>query len=148
MDISNKRITLNFNNKTFDVPIITDQEIDFDLSECLKLLNSDELFNYLYSYHIKMFEDINIDAYFNGKTIKSGNDLKNSISKISQIAYYNNVIYICGEYWCDPEHGFSIKFPNGKFTKSKYPSYNYDRDEGQDAQYIPNCTLLGQFSDY
>lgn len=148
MEESNKLITVNFNNETYNVPLISDQKIDIDLNECLNLLNSYELFDYLYSYHIEMFEDINSDIYFNGKTIKSGIDLINSITEITQIAYYNKVIYICGEYWCDPEHGFSIKFPNGKFIKSKYNSYDYNRDEGKDVKYKPICTLLGQSSDY
>lgn len=148
MDELKKIITFYFNNKTFKVQIISDQEVDIDLTECLKLLNNDELFDYLYSYHIKMFEEINNDAYFNGKTIKSGKDLINSITEISQIVYYNNVVYICGEYWCDPEHGFSIKLPNAHFIKSKYNSYDYNRDEGKTVKYIPICTVLGQFSDY
>lgn len=143
-----KFVTVNFNNKTFNVKIISDGEIDIDLDECLKLLNNDELFEYLYNYHIKMFEEINSDKYFNGKTIKSGKDLKNSIEQISLIAYYKKVIYICGEYWCDPEHGFSIKFPNGKFIKSIYDFFDYNRDEGKDVAYIPICTILGQFLDY
>ena len=143
-----KFITVSFNKKIFNVKIISDQEIYIDLNECLNLLNNDDLFEYLYNYHIKMFEEINNDKYFNGKTIKSGKDLKNSIEQISQIAYHNNVLYICGEYWCDPEHGFSIKFPNGKFIKSKNAFYDYNRDEGKDVNYIPSCTLLGQFSDF
>ena len=34
----------------------------------------------------EMFDEINGDPYFGGKTIKSGNDLKNSIEEIKRIA--------------------------------------------------------------
>lgn len=141
-------INIEFNGKNYNLKIEGEQETNIDISKCLDTLNNDELFDYLYKYHIDMFNNINGDSYFEGKKIKSGKDLKNSIEQIKVISCKNGVIYVCGEYWCDPEHGFSIKFPQGKFIKSKYDTFNYNRDEGKDSGYIPICTLLGQFSDY
>ena len=146
--MNEKIISLEFNNKTFTVKMESDKKIDVNLDDVLKVLYSEELFDYLYDYHKEMFDEINNDSYFAGKTINSGEDLKNSIEEIKLIAYFNGVIYICGEYWCDPEHGFSIKLPNGKFIKSKYNKYDYSRDEGEKARYTITCTLLGQYSDY
>lgn len=148
MESLEKSVSVKFNNKVFNVRIERDKGIDVNLDSVLKILDSNELYDYLYNYHKKEFEEINNDSYFNGKTIKSGMDLKNSIEEIKLIAYYDNVIYVCGEYWCDPEHGFSIKFPNGEFVKSKFDSFDYDRDEGKESDYKISCTLLGQYSDY
>ena len=148
MESLEKSVSVKFNNKVFNVRIERDKEIDVNLDSVLKILDSNELYDYLYNYHKKKFEEINNDSYFNGKTIKSGMDLKNSIEEIKLIAYYDNVIYVCGEYWCDPEHGFSIKFPNGEFVKSKFDSFDYARDEGKESDYKISCTLLGQYSDY
>ena len=138
-------VKIFFNGKEYNVKV--DNEEGIDINECITALNNDELFNYLYNYQIDFFNDINTDPYFDGKTIKSGEDLKNSIEEISLISCRDGVIYICGEYWCDPEHGFSIKFPGGKFVKSEHNTYNYNRDEGKYAKYIPVCTLLGLYSD-
>lgn len=140
-----KSMTVEFNNKLYNVKLNSDKEIDVNVDDCLKILNNEELFDYLYNYHLALFDEINNDSYFNGKTIKSGQDLKNSIEEIKSIAYFEGIVYICGEYWCDPEHGFSISFPNGKFVKSKYDSYDYDRDKGEENEYVPVCTLLGQY---
>jgi len=145
---TNDIVNVQFNGKDYNLRIDSETGIDVDISECLKALDSDELFNYLYRYHIHMFNEINSDPYYEGKTVKSGKDLKESIKKIKIIACKKGVVYICGEYWCDPEHGFSIKFPGGKFVKSKYDVFDFDRDEGKDASYIPKCTVLGHFSDY
>ena len=138
---------IEFNGKKYEVNLENIEENNINLEECLTALNNDELFDYLYNYQIKMFEEINNEPYFEGKTIKSGKDLKNSIESIDLISYNNEVIYVCGEYWCDPEHGFSIAFPKGKFIKSQYSNYEYDRDQGETVDYIPVCTVLGQFSD-
>ena len=148
MEKSENNISIEFNNRTFNAKIENDKEIDINLDNIIKILNSSELYDYLFNYHKKMFDEINNDSYFDGKTIKSGRDLKNSIEDIKLVAYFNEVIYICGEYWCDPEHGFSIKFPNGEFIKSKYDSFDYNRDEGKETGYKISCTLLGQYSDY
>ena len=144
----NDIVNVKVNGKNYNLTVDSDNDINIDINKCLNALASDELFDYLYKYHIEMFKEINGDTYFKGKTIKSGEDLKKAIEKIKVIGYKDGVIYICGEYWCDPEHGFSIKFPGGKFIKSKYDNFNYDRDEGKDVDYIPNCTILGQYSDY
>ena len=144
-------IKLEFNGKIYNLRVDDKDDkddIDVDINDCLIALNNNELFDYLYKYHKNMFDEINNDPYFDGKTIKSGEDLKNSIQDLKVIAYKKGVVYICGEYWCDPEHGFSIKFPNGKFIKSEYDSFDYNRDEGKDANYTPKCTILGQYSDY
>ena len=138
---------LEFNGMVYNVKMKLDDN-NIDLKECLNALNSDELFDYLYKYHIKLFNEINEDSYYEGKTIKSGEDLKNSIESITTIAVSDGVIYICGEYWCDPEHGFSITFPKGKFVKSKHKEYEYNQDQGKDVDYIPICTILGQDCDY
>lgn len=140
-------VLINFNGKDYALKVSGEISTD-NLNECLNYLNSDELFDYLYKYHKDMFDEINNNPYYDGDTINSGLDLKNSIEQLKVIACVNDVIYICGEYWCDPEHGFSIKFPGGKFIKSKYDTFDYDRDVGKDANFIPVCTILGQFTDY
>ena len=82
-------------------------------------LNNNEVWEYLYEENKDWFEkEINNDPYYKGKKIESGKDLKTSIEKISAIGQYKNIVYVAGEYWVDDEHGFSISFPNGKFTKS------------------------------
>lgn len=141
-------MVLDFNGKKHNVQIELNDNNDSILSECLNALNTDELFNYLYNYHIELFNEINEDPYYDGKTIKSGEDLKNSIDCIEKIICSNEVIYVCGEYWCDPEHGFSITFPKGKFVKSKYDKFEYNRDKGKDVDYVPVCTILGEYTDY
>ena len=143
-------IEIKFNNNRFNVKIKTSGDNDnVDLlskvDSCVKALNSSDLWNYLYKYHIKLFQDINSDSYFDNKKIKSGSDLKKSIEEIKVIMIRKDCIYIAGEYWCDPEHGFSICFPKGKFIKSKYDTYDYNRDEGKDAKYIPQVTVLGGY---
>lgn len=135
-------VDLKFDGKKYSLRVArVDNEngIDIDISECLDAMDEDDLFDYLYGYHI---------SYFDGTEIKSGKDLKKSIEEIKVIAYVRGVIYICGEYWYDPEHGFSIKFPRGKFIKSEHDTYDYQRDEGKDVNFIPQCTILGQYSDY
>ncbi len=136
---------IKFNGKEYNVDIEFCENVDIE--KCVDILNSDELFDYLYAYHIDMFNEINEDPYYNGKTVKSGKDLKNSIEKISLIKSKNGVVYICGEYWCDDEHGFSIKLPNGEFVKSQYSTFDFSRDQGKEVNYKPICTLLGQYSD-
>ena len=147
-----KFINIKLNENEYNVPllnsnneIITGEDYDLDLTEILDVLNGDELYDYLYRYQINKFEDINRNSdLFDGKKINSGDDLKQSIQNIKQLVYSNGVVYVCGEYWCDPEHGFSIKFPNAKFIKSGYNLYDYDRDES----FITVCTLIGEYSDY
>ena len=122
--------------------------IDSKISQIIKIFSTNKgLYNYLYKNHIKLFNEINNDPYFEGKKIKSGNDLIKAIQEndgknIIDIFYdkRNNVYYICGEYWCDPEHGFSICFPDGKFIQSKSTDY---KDWYKD--YVPVATILGQY---
>ena len=144
----NDIVKVNFNGNEYDLRVDSTKGINVDISECLKAIDSDELYEYLYQYQKHMFDEINGDPFFEGKTIKSGNDLKNAIEELKVIACKRDVVYICGEYWCDPEHGFSIKFPNGKFVKSEFETYEYNRDEGAAANYTPKCTVLGLYSDY
>ena len=138
---------IEFNGTKYNVQLELENFKEYDLDNCLKTLNTDELFNYLYNYHNNFFNEINEDPYFEGKKIESGKDLKNSIESIEIITIKDDVIYICGEYWCDPEHGFSIAFPKGNFIKSQYNFFEYNRDVGLDVDYIPCCTVLGESSD-
>lgn len=92
----NKFIDIEFNSKTYNVEVDNDKGMVFNIDECIKKLNSNELFDYLYNYHIDMFNEINNDPYFKGKTIKCGEDLKNSIEEIKLISCENGVMYICG----------------------------------------------------
>lgn len=129
-----KIINFEFNGKNNEIELddsIKDEMLE-KVENCLLLMNNIELFDYLYMSSKEMFEYINDDPYFNGKTIKSGEDLKNSIEEIKLIAYKDNTYYICGEYWCDDEHGFSISFPDGNFIKEN----------------SSNSTFLGNFDDY
>jgi hypothetical protein len=107
-----------------------------------KVCNSKELWSYLYSTSKSWIEDVNDDPYFKGKTCKSTKDLIDAVEKINYIGISQNAIWVCGEYWIDPEHGFSIAFPNGKFVRSasdKSPSY--------DSKYNVTSTGLGQYGD-
>jgi hypothetical protein len=87
------------------------------------------LYDYLYTRNKSFFEDINEEPYLGGKTINCGKDLINAIE--TKYKFYCGaamekskdgkevpVIFFNGEYWCEPEHGFSISFPNGKIVKS------------------------------
>ena len=111
----------------------------------VKLIEGKELWDYLYKLHEDMFYEINEDPYFDGKTIKSGKDLKNAIDTRYKITIfideYDECVYFCGEYWCDEEHGFCVTFPDGKFVKAKEGK----KKKGKD--YSPYYTYLGQFAD-
>ena len=76
-----KIINFEFNGKNNEIELddsIKDEMLE-KVENCLLLMNNFELFDYLYMSSKEMFEYINDDPYFNGKTIKSGEDLKNSI---------------------------------------------------------------------
>lgn len=111
------------------------------IKSALKAFCSAGLYNYLVKANSSWMDEINSDPYFQGKTCKSGKDLIDAIkndptnaNKGFAVFVKENDgvlnIFIGGEYWLDPEHGFSINFPNGKFTKcpneksiSGYPKY-------------------------
>lgn len=122
--------------------------IDSKIEQVLKIFSTNKgLYNYLYKIHNKLFNEINNDSYFDGKKIKSGNDLIKAIQdnngkNIIDIYFdkRNNVYYICGEYWCDDEHGYSICFPGGRFVQAKSIDY---KDWYKD--YVPVATILGQY---
>ena len=122
--------------------------IDSKIEQVLKIFSTNKgLYNYLYKIHNKLFNEINNDPYFDGKKIKSGNDLIKAIQdnngkNIIDIYFdkRNNVYYICGEYWCDDEHGYSICFPGGRFVQAKSTDY---KDWYKD--YVPVATILGQY---
>ena len=75
----NDIVKVNFNGNEYDLRVDSTKGINVDISECLKAIDSDELYEYLYQYQKHMFDEINGDPFFEGKTIKSGNDLKNAI---------------------------------------------------------------------
>ena len=60
--MNEKIISLEFNNKTFTVKMESDKKIDVNLDDVLKVLYSEELFDYLYDYHKEMFDEINNDS--------------------------------------------------------------------------------------
>ena len=115
----------------------------------LKTICNASLYNYLYNLDKDFYEkEINEDPYFNGKKIKSGEDLKNALKEqITHkntnifISNYHNAIYFCGEYFIDDEHGYSIVFPKGNLIKGK------PGDSKLDKQYKPLITYIGQYSD-
>jgi hypothetical protein len=122
--------------------------IDSKIEQVLKIFSTNKgLYNYLYKIHNKLFNEINNDPYFDGKKIKSGNVLIKAIQdndgkNITDIYFDKiyNVYYICGEYWCDDEHGYSIRFPSGRFVQAKSTD---SKDWYKD--YVPIATILGQY---
>lgn len=117
----------------------------------LKTICNPSLYDYLYKINSNYFEgEINDDSYYDGKTIKSGKDLRDSIDITHRntaiiISDKHNVIYFCGEYWPDEEHGFSIAFPKGNFVK--HPQSSQVRKDYYDEHHNPKYTFLGQWSD-
>ena len=109
------------------------------VKSAIKAFCSTGLYNYLVKINSVMMDEINNDPYYKEKTCKSGKDLidaiKNDSTNINKgfkifIKDYDGIlnIFIAGEYWLDPEHGFSINFPNGKVVKydgkDKFPKFN------------------------
>lgn len=113
------------------------------VNNILKIVGSNKsLYDYLYKENKDMFEEINDDPYFKGKKINNGMDLINAMTEDLKYTMYisRGCVYFCGEYWVDPEHGFSIYFPRGKFIKAIQKKYIGDN-------YVPIATTIGQFSD-
>ena len=147
---------VNFFGTKVTIPVIKsdDEEKISDkllskVDNAIKYITTPALYNYLVKLHSKMFDEISNDDYFDGKSIKSGNDLIEAIKE--QIKHKNtmifvseryNTIFLCGEYWCDDEHGYSISFPGGKFIKANSLDNAFNKD------YEPVATALGQYSSY
>jgi hypothetical protein len=140
-------IGINFFGKPMKVKVhIDERDKDSALINTFDRLlksvgSSNQLWGYLYNQRKKMFDEVNKDPYYDGKTCKSGKDLINSVGRIDYIGISRDIVYICGEYWIDDEHGFSISFPNGKFVRLK------DGEKLYDTRYIPIGTVLGQYAD-
>lgn len=154
------RVKIKINSISISVPVKMDEdynkkddpEVKKRLDEMykrvpsiVKLIEGDALWNYLYNSEKDYYEsEINNDPYFDGKTIKSGKDLKNSIKTEYKMAIiidnYYDCTYFCGEYWVDPEHGFAITFPHGKFIKAQNRKY-------RDKNWKPIATYIGQFDE-
>ena len=123
--------------------IAADDKLLAKVDNVLKVVCSKELYENWYKEKDDIFEEINDDPYFKGKKIKNANDLikalKEEITNKNTRVYintYRKTIYFCGEYWCDPEHGYSISFPDGEYVKSK----GYNSSKGP-------VTYFGQYSD-
>lgn len=111
-----------------------DKQLLGSIHSCLSIMNSMDLWKYLYKIQRKAWDDISNDEYFNGKKITSPNDLKKSIDNVVYIDIIRGTIEIYCTCWWDEEHGCKINFPDGKFVKSKYDSFEYQRDK--DTTYI------------
>ena len=154
----NGTIDGSFNGKKFTAKIKTDNpdsKLMSKVQSVIKTVGSISLYNYLYESDKNFYRDeVNTDSYYDGKKIESGKDLMNSIEinhKNSTIFVNDrrNTIYFCGEYWVDPEHGFSITFPGGKFVKADKALYGelQLRKERYDSHWIPQFTFMGLYSD-
>lgn len=110
----------------------------------VKLIEGTELWGHLYKLQKDYYDDINDDPYFEGRKVKSGKDLKNSIDTKYKVEIYidayRNCVYFCGDYWCDPEHGFAVTFPDGKFIKKK-------DGKPKENKYFPYYTYLGSYDE-
>lgn len=146
-----KYITFPFNSRKYKCKVYIDEhtkeeEIMKKVNAFIKTnpLNNPALWEHLYESNLGFFEDVNDDPYFDGKKILSAVDLKKSISDINLVCVdlKENNFYVCGEWWCEPEHGFSINFPNGKFKP--YHGKDYLRDS---VCHREKATFLGQHSD-
>ena len=117
------------------------------VNKLAKLVTDISLYNYLYNHDKEWYtEEINDDPYYDGKKINSGMDLMKSIdwghkNTMFMVDPKTKVIYFCGEYWVDEEHGFSIYFPNGKFVKGK------PGERVVDEHWVPIYTGMGQYAD-
>lgn len=118
------------------------------INNALKIFSTDKsLWNYLYSISKKWIDEANNDPYFNGKKCKNGNDLIQAIKDDNEILHIHvkikneiPTIYICGDFWLDDEHGFSVNFINGEFIKCKGNKITYNN-------YTPTCTVLGSYDE-
>jgi hypothetical protein len=145
-DVDSREI--NFDGIKTTIPIKTDNpdsKLLDKVDSVLKTVCSPSLYNYLYKMEKRYYEDeVNTDPYYDGKKIQSGKDLMNACKE--QITHKNtkifindrrNMIYFCGEYWCDEEHGYCITFPGGKFVKGNESSNKYNS----------KITRMGLYSD-
>ena len=145
----NGTIDGSFNGKKFTAKIETDNpdsKLMSKVQSIIKTVSSISLYNYLYNLDKDFYnKEINNDSYYDGKKIESGKDLMNSIeiNHKNTTIFVNdrrNIIYFCGEYWVDDEHGFSISFPGGKFIKGASNQKKYD------SHWNPQFTFMGEYS--
>lgn len=146
-----KEIPVNIFGNKINLKIKCDEKLNKKLESkidnVIKYISAKSLYNYLYNLNKNYYDsEINSDPYYDGKTIKSGTDLLKSIDFNHKnttlfLDSDRNCIYFCGEYWVDPEHGFSIVFPNGNFIKGE------GKDKKYDSKYNPLFTFMGQYSD-
>lgn len=116
----------------------------------------------LYGYLYKAAEEEYGDYYWRqsddeeeGKFCKSGADLLDAIKEDIKrygakliVQDYYNTLAICGEYWIDEEHGFSISFPQGKFVKKDSPESKEILKANDNDRYTPYYTKIGHHSDF
>lgn len=109
-----------------------------------KTFEDQKIWNSLYKKNKAYFDEINSDPYFDGKKISSPSDLKKSL-EITAISVHKNSLYVKGEWWGDPEHGFSINFPNDKFIDpNNHADWKNDYCEHGEKRELSH---FGQYSD-
>ena len=109
-----------------------------------KTFEDQKIWDALYKKNKSYFEEINNDPYFNGKKIASPSDLKKSL-EITAISVHKGSLHVKGEWWGDPEHGFSINFPKDNFVDpNNHTDWKNDYCEHGEKRELSH---FGQYSD-
>lgn len=136
-------ISVSLNGKSYNAKLDLkkgcNEDLVKNLKSTVKLISSKSLYDYLYEYHKKMFDDIN--DYEDG-SISSGSDLMKSLHDIDLVTIDNDTVYVSGQCDWDDEHGFSIAFPSGKFVKNSTMDGNHKNDYDKSNHYQPRYTVL------
>lgn len=121
MESSSPNKDFKFNGKTYTVKIknkITPKhQFIPNIDEIESLFNSTKLWEHLYKSNTSWWNEVSEDDQY-GIAINSARDLKSSVTSVTTIIQKQDGVYVCGEWKVDPEHGFSVNFPNGKLVTS------------------------------
>ena len=115
-------VPFRFKGKTINLYVMReDEEENLVTRENLRyiesVLSDIKTWDYLYINEAQTYIDAAEDAMLENYNIRSGKDLYN-ICNITGISCIADTLAIHGKYFIDPEHGFLITFPKGKFVTS------------------------------
>ena len=127
--VSFGRVPFHFKGNIVNLYVMReDEEENLVTKENLKqiesVLSNIKTWDYLYTNDAEYYIDAAEDAMQESYNINNGRDLYN-ICNITGISCLGGTLAVHGEYFIDPEHGFLITFPYGKFLTS--PTSKYDK---------------------